>query len=682
MDAESLLVSGFVILLAGTLGTLVLSAKDQWAEGLRYTALIAVAAAAACYVAVAASVLMGDGQGVLGPFVWWRPSFLNAALSIRVDGLSAFFLLVISGLAVTSAWYAVAYTRRVEGSLRNFYPAFLLFIAGMAGVVVVDDFFFFFVPWEFMALSSYLLVIFHKEKPQTLIAGFKYFFITHAGTLALFFGVALLVTGAGTSFQFEAMTRSMPLLLATQPVYTQFALLLILLGFLVKSGGFPFGMWWLPDAHPAAPSPVSALLSGCMIKLGLYGILRVFFQILPSGPWTFWWGMIIGTFGVLSLFFGTMQALVQHDSKRLLAYHSIGQVGYMLLGFGIGMGLAQTNPTLAAIGLIGGLFHLLNHACFKGLLFLNAGTFEFATGERDLNRLGGLDRLLPITALCTIVASFSIAGLPPFNGFSSKWLLYHASVWGSHGPSVFFLFFGVVAIFISAVTLASFLKLMGTTIWGAPSPAVLAAKPVTEGLWLGGSQLFLAFLCVAFGLFPYAGVWLCFRAAAALAGSVALTDCSSLFGSQSLSLALHDAGAVVGLWSPLIIGAVFIAAFVLAMGIRRSAAAPRRFVATWSCGSAVGTEELRFRANNYYTPFKKFVHHIVPEWRIAWRPQRWPAVTRVLNPDGWCYDPMVDGTLRLFRWFSRSRVGLPHIYPGWTLIGLAAAFLSLFVLSG
>jgi hydrogenase-4 component B len=600
---------------------------------------------------------------------------------MRVDGLSAFFLIVISGLSLAAAWYAVAYTRRMEGDLVGFYPPFLLFIAGMAGVVVVDDFFFFFVPWEFMALSSYVLVIFHKEKNQNLVAGFKYFFITHAGTLALFFGVALLVTGAGSSFQFEAMARSMPSLLASRPVFTHFALLLILLGFLVKSGCFPFGMWWLPDAHPAAPSPVSALLSGAMIKLGLYGILRVFFQILPSGSWTSAWGLVIGTFGVLSLFFGTMTALVQHDSKRLLAYSSIGQVGYMLLGFGIGMGLARTDPGLAAVGLIGGLFHLLNHACFKGLLFLNAGTFEFATGERDLNRLGGLDKLLPLTASCTIVASFSIAGLPPFNGFSSKWLLYHASVWGSHGGAVSFLFFGIVAIFISAVTLAIFLKFMGATIWGAPSPTVLATKPVREGPWLGLSQLFLALLCVGLGLFPYAGAQLCYRVAAVLTRPDVLGSFSSLFGSQALSLEVHDEGAVVGLWSPVIVGSIFVAAFVLAIGIRRLAASPQRAVATWSCGSEVTPEEIRFRADSYYTPFKKFVHLILPEWRLAWRPQPWPVVTRVLNPDGWCYNPLVKGMLGLFRWIARSRAGLPQVYPAWTLIGLTASFVLLFVLS-
>jgi hydrogenase-4 component B len=198
MNAEGLLAIGFAFLLLGALVTLLL--KGKWAEGSKYAALAAVAAAAASFSITAGRVLAAGAQWTVGPFTLWRPAFVNASLSVRVDGLSAFFLLVISGLSLAAAWYAVAYTRRMEGDLRGFYPPFLLFIAGMAGVVVVDDFFFFFLPWEFMALSSYALVIFHKEDGRNLAAGFKYFFITHAGSLALFFGVALLVSRSSLFF--------------------------------------------------------------------------------------------------------------------------------------------------------------------------------------------------------------------------------------------------------------------------------------------------------------------------------------------------------------------------------------------------------------------------------------------------------------------------------------------------
>jgi hydrogenase-4 component B len=676
MDVLNLLLAGLGALAVGALLTFILKGEGPSAGVSRAVALLAVGGAAACFIA-AAFLVLTRAPHVAGPFVLWRPPVIKAALTIRVDALSAFFLLIISVVSVAATWFAVGYTRKLHESLRGFYPPFLLFILGMAGVVMLDDFFFFFVPWEFMALSSYALVIFHKERKESLRAGFKYFFITHAGTLALFFGVTLLVTRGGGSFEFDSIAKSLPAILTDNPAVGHFALLLILLGFMVKAGLFPFGMWWLPDAHPAAPSPVSALLSGVMIKLGLYGILRVFFVLLPAGPWSFPWGIVIALFGVLSLFFGTMAALVQHDSKRLLAYHSIGQVGYMALGFGIGLAFMEVNPVVAALGLVGGLFHLLNHACFKGLLFLNAGAFEVATGERDLNRLGGLGRLLPVSAVCTVVASLAIAGLPLFSGFSSKWILYHASLWGGGAAALLFLFFGIVAIFISAVTLASFLKFMGATIWGAPGPAVTGVQKSPEGPWLSGSQIVLAIFCLGFGIIPVAGAWLCHAAAAPLLAAGSMPPFATLFGPSALTMTISDHGAVVGLWSPVIVGLILLAAFALALVIRRLAAAPRRAVATWACGSEVPAEELRFRADGYYTPFKKFVHLILPEWRGEWRPQRSEVPMNVLGLDRWLYQPVVRGVLALFRWFARSHVGVPQVYAAWLVIGFIGSMMFL-----
>jgi len=608
--------------------------------------------------------------------VIWEPKILRAACAVRVDALSALLLIVIAVVAIAAAWFSMTYTTAMKGRERSFFPLFLLFVFSMAGVVVMDDFFFFFVPWEVMALCSYGLVIFHRERQENLRAGFKYFFITHTGTVALFFGVVLLVQNGSGAFGFEEIARSLPGVIAARPAVAHPALLLILLGFLVKAGAFPFGMWWLPDAHPAAPSPVSALLSGVMIKLGLYGILRVFFQILPPGAYSLPWGLVLAAFGTLSLFFGTMAALLQHDSKRLLAYHSIGQVGYMLLGFGIGLACVETNPAIAAIGLIGGLFHLINHACFKSLLFLNAGTFEFATGERDLNNLGGLGKILPLTTIATVVASLSISGLPPFNGFASKWLLYHASIWSGGPAGLVFLFFGIAAIFISAVTLASFIKFMGSTVLGTPSPAVIAVGRYREGTWLGFSQIFLALLCLGLGLVPHAGVWLCHAAAASL-GPDRMGSFANLFGTSPLTIGIRGETAAVGFWSPVGTGVVLLAAFGLALAVRRMAGATRRPVAVWACGSLVAPEQLRFKADSYHTPFKKFARLFLPEWHIAWRPKPWPALAGALNPDGWGYEPLARGTLRLFRLLAKSHVGITQIYALWVVIGLVAAFLFL-----
>jgi hydrogenase-4 component B len=682
MDPETLLLAGFAVLLAGAIAAWAVgSRRPAW---LRATGLAAIAGAAACFGLVSIQVLRSGAP--LGPVALWQPSILPATLSIRVDALSAFFLLLIAGLSTAAAWFAVGYTRTMAHPGR-FYPPLLLFVFGMAGVVVLDDFLFFFVPWEFMALASYLLVVSHREQAGSLSAGFRYFFVTHAGTLAALFGVALLAGAGGSSFGFGDLAASMPALLAVRPALAHGALLLILLGFLVKAGCFPFGAWWLPAAHPAAPSPASALLSGAMIKLGLYGILRVFFEILPVGPWSLGWGLTIAAFGTLSLFAGTVTALFQRDSKRLLAWSSIGQVGYMLLGFGLALGLAVSHPVLAAVALTGGLFHLLNHACFKGLLFLGAGSFELATGQRDLDRLGGLGRVVPLTALSVVVASASIAGLPPFNGFSSKWLLYHASIWGSEGPRVAFLFFGIASLFISAVTLALFIEFLGATVWGPPSPEVERAAPPREAPWIGPAQLALATVCILLGLFPVAGAWLSYVAAQPLSAGLGVPAFDSLFGPGRWSMEVRDAGVVVGTWSPLAVTAILALAFGVAAGIRRSAGAARRATTAWACGSVVEAEQLRFRARHYYTPLKALLRPLViPAVPAAWRAEARrlrPSprlVTATLNPDGWAYGPIVTGLLSAFRWLSASKVGLPQVYPAWNLIGLVLSFLVLFLL--
>ncbi len=696
MNLQMTLLAGFAILFVGAI--------VAWAVGgrhpgwLRAIGLAAILAAAACFGTVSIHVLLATATTTAGGtavapaaalhLILWQPSLVPAALSIRVDALSAFFLLVISGLSAAAAWFAVGYTRGMAHPAR-FYPPLLLFVFGMAGVVVLDDFLFFFVPWEFMAFASYLLVVSHREQAGSLAAGFRYFFVTHAGTLAALFGIALLAGAGGGSFGFGSLAASMPALLAGRPGLAHVALLLILLGFLVKAGCYPFGMWWLPAAHPAAPSPASALLSGAMIKLGLYGILRVFFEIVPVGPWSLAWGLAIAGFGTVSLFAGTVTALFQHDSKRLLAWSSIGQVGYMLLGFGLALGLAASHPGLAAVALIGGLFHLLNHACFKGLLFLGAGSFELATGERDLDRLGGLGAVVPFASVAAVVASASIAGLPPFNGFSSKWLLYHASIWGSEGSQVAFLFFGIVSLFISAVTLAVFVEYLGSTVWGPPSPEVVRAARPREVPWTGPAQLVLAAACLVLGLLPVAGAWLSYLAAQPIGVAFGSPAFASLLGPGPLVMEVRDGATVVGTWSPLVVTALLGAAFGIALAIRHSAGASRRRTAAWACGAVVEIEQLRFKARHYYTPFKALLRPLVaPALPSAWlaaarqlRPSP-RVVTATLNPDGWAYGPMVSGLLSAFRWLSASKVGLPQVYPAWNLIGLVLSFVVLFLLWG
>ena len=251
-----------------------------------------------------------------------------------------------------------------------------------------------------------------------------------------------------------------------QPVLGNLVALLFLLGFATKAGVLPMGDW-LPDAHPVAPSGMSAMLSGALVKIGIYGLLRVFCGFAPVTGSLRVWGVVIALAGTASLFVGTLTALKQADSKRLMAFHTIGQIGYICLGIGVGLYCLPTDPTLAALGFMGALFHAANHACFKACLFLGAGAVLFRTGERNMDKLGGLGASMPVTAGSSTVASLSIAGVPPFNGFASKWLILATCVLvGFTAP--LFLVLGIIGLFISLATLASFLKVLGAVFLGRP----------------------------------------------------------------------------------------------------------------------------------------------------------------------------------------------------------------------
>ncbi|MCU0607672.1 MAG: oxidoreductase [Candidatus Edwardsbacteria bacterium] len=407
-----------------------------------------------------------------GTFNPERPLFtvagLGAAFLLKVDALSAVFLLAITVVSWAAGLYSIEYIKHYKESLARYYPLFLLFLLGMYGVVVVRDLFFFIVFWEFMTLTSYGLVVYEWGNRTNVNAGFKYFLMTHIGTAGIIVAANTLYHYS-QSFDLESLAPVMALLRSDNPALLHTILLLFFIGFATKAGIFPFGDW-LPDAHPAAPAPVSAILSGVMIKMGIYGILRVFLGMLPVSGFSSTWGNIFAVFGTISLFIGTMTAMFQHDAKRVLAFHSIGQNGYILLAIGAGLLLAPVSPPLCAIALVAGLYHLVNHAMFKSLLFLTAGSLQYKTGTRDLDRMGGLGKYMPLTAAAAIVAALGISGVPPFNGFASKWLIYHGTVTaGLHTPIL--LLAGLIALFTSLLTMASVMvKYVGLAFLGQRLP--------------------------------------------------------------------------------------------------------------------------------------------------------------------------------------------------------------------
>src|SRR5512134_4194531 len=293
-----------------------------------------------------------------------------------------------------------------------------VFLASMGFVLIADDAYLFMVVWESMALSSYFLVTAEHHREQNRKAGFIYLLVAHLGAISILLSFGVLHGGHG-DYTFDALRRA-----ELSGFWATIAFVLAFFGFGAKAGMLPLHVW-LPEAHPAAPSPVSALMSGVMLKTAIYGMVRVIYDLIGDVRWE--WGLTVLLFGAATSLFGVLFALMQHDLKRLLAYHSVENIGIILIGIGLSMVfLGSGHPVAAVLGLIAGLYHTLNHAVFKSLLFLATGSVLHATKERSLGRLGGLIHRMPSVAWLALVGTLAIAGLPPLNGFVSEWLLLQA----------------------------------------------------------------------------------------------------------------------------------------------------------------------------------------------------------------------------------------------------------------
>jgi len=417
---------------------------------------------------------------------------------VRRDALASVFLALLGGASAGISIFSTGYFRKGEGALPGLlcleYHAFL---GSMGLVLLADDAYAFMVAWETMALSSYFLVTTQHRIPEIRAAGFLYLLIAHVGAIAILlsFGV---MQGGSWQFTFDAMRAA-----HLTPGWATVAFGLALFGFGAKAGLVPLHVW-LPEAHPAAPSPVSALMSGVMLKTAVYGVLRVSFDLLSELQW--WWGLVALGFGLVSAFYGVIFAAVQTDMKRLLAWSSIENIGIIFTGVGLtivfhGVGMGA----LAALALIATLYHCLNHAFMKSVLFLGTGSVLHATGERNLGRLGGLIHRMPWVAWLTLVGVLAIAGLPPLNGFVSEWLLLQAFLFAGDVPHTFVnMLLPVGAAVIALCTaLAGYVmvKFFGVIFLGQPREAALSQA--RDAGWMERIGLaWLALACVGLGLFP------------------------------------------------------------------------------------------------------------------------------------------------------------------------------------
>lgn len=366
------------------------------------------------------------------------------AIFLVADGLTFILLLIISIVGLMAALYSFSYTKQYT-SEEKYYALFSLMLAGMYGVVIAGDIFNLFVFLEISSIASYSLVAFSIDKQQ-LEATFKYQVLGGVSSLIILLAIGFIYWATGT-LNIADITTQLP----KDKTFVYFVSVLLLGGFGLKAALVPFHSW-LPDAHSSAPSPISAMLSGVLIKaIGAYVIIRLFFNMIPV---SYEIAMTITVLGTLSMIIGVFLAIGQWDLKRLLAYSSISQMGYVIVGIGIGMLVLATGgkEKVAALAITGGLFHMLNHSIFKGLLFLNAGSIEYRTGTRDLKRLGGLSEKMPVTSGTSLVASMAISGIPPFNGFFSKVFIVFAAIQAQYYWLAF------ISIVVNIITLSTFTK--------------------------------------------------------------------------------------------------------------------------------------------------------------------------------------------------------------------------------
>ncbi|MBU1863809.1 MAG: monovalent cation/H+ antiporter subunit D family protein [Candidatus Omnitrophica bacterium] len=408
----------------------------------------------------------------------WKPP---VGIALVMDSLTIFMLVTVNLVAFSIALYAINYMEKFTSKWK-FYTLFLLMLAGMNGVLITGDLFNLFVFLEIASVASYALVAFGTERHE-LEAAFKYAVMSTVGSLFLLLGIVFLYSFTST-LNMADMARE----LASRGEHDIIIMvsILFIMGFGLKAALVPFHAW-LPDAHPSAPAPISAMLSGVLIKsLGVYTLFRIFYNVFGVSSSI---SSVFMFLGALSMVVGVFLAIGQWDFKRLLAYHSISQIGYVVLGIGLG----------TPLGIIGGLFHLFNHSVFKSLLFLNSGAVEYATGTRDLKQMGGLSEKMPVTSSTNLIASMSIAGIPPFNGFWSKLIIIIAAVEaGRYGYACW-------AVLASIMTLASFMKVMKYAYYGSLKKNWLRIKEVPFSMKL--AMILLAMVCVGGGTLLFTNIY-------------------------------------------------------------------------------------------------------------------------------------------------------------------------------
>jgi len=606
--------------------------------------------------------------GIAGPvFATTLPLGLpDLPFHVRLDALSRFFLLLIGAASTGVSLFAAGYFRAGEGTAPGLLCLqYHVFLASMALVVMADDAYLFMVAWETMALSSFFLVTTQHRIPEIRSAGFLYLLIAHVGAIGILlcFGV---LQGGTWEFTFDAMRGG-----ELSPAWASVAFGLALFGFGAKAGLVPLHVW-LPEAHPAAPSPVSALMSGVMLKTAIYGLLRVIFDLIHVPLW--WWGGVALALGLFSALFGVIFAAAQTDMKRLLAYSSIENIGIVFAGLGLTL-LFQTSaqPAFAAITLAATLYHCLNHAFFKSLLFLATGSVLHATKERNLGKLGGLIHRMPWVAWLALVGTLAIAGLPPLNGFVSEWLLLQAFLLTPGLPQPFvnmLVPIGAAALALTAALAAYVMvKFYGVIFLGQMREARLKDAHDCGRLERVG-LLWLAAGCVLLGIFPVHVLALLDSVCEALLGA-------GLGGPLDSWWRLAPVSVERAAYSPVLFLLGILAVIALTgLAVRVLYHGRVRRADPWDCGYPLQTPRMQDTAEGFgqpirqiFEPFFRMRRHLPtpfderPRYKVDVEDRFWY----------WLYLPVawaVSGTARLVGVVQQGRIAVYLLYSFLTLVAL------------
>ncbi len=543
-------------------------------------------------------------------------AFPLLSFSVDIDALSAFFIFIISLVSFCCSMYGLGYVKHFYGTydigaLGFFFHAFIL---GMLLVVSVSNGLFFLIAWEVMSVASYALVVYDRNDRENVKAGFLYLVMTHVGTAFILLAFLLLYKTTG-SFEFGAIRSGAALI----PLSIKNAVfILALIGFGTKAGIIPFHVW-LPAAHPAAPSHVSGLMSGVMIKTGIFMMIRLYLDLLQPVPT--WWGPVVLIVGAVSCLLGVLYALTEHDIKRLLAYHSIENIGIILLGVGSALTFSSLHlPGFAVLGLVAALFHTLNHAIFKSLLFLGAGSVINETHTRNMEEYGGLIRFMPATAAYFLIGAMAISALPPFNGFFSEWMTFQALFRGIASLDaslkwVFVLAAGSLA-FTGGLALACFVKAFGVTFLARPrSAAVMHAKEAALPLRAG--MALLALLSLAFGVFSGFVVFVIEGVVLNLRIFQDAPDAFAVFTNQRIDVSAQFASVTAPMLFLGLAAALAVVWCAVTYGVHRRQKV--RVAATWDCGTDL-TPRMEITATG-------FARSIVTVFRSVLRPSMQQRVT-------------------------------------------------------